>query len=384
MKIVFIGGRDIHKLGGIENYMLNLTKSLKQYNVKSVVYCESNGFRREYLDGVEIIYLPSFPSVFITKPLLGLVSTIHALLFHRDAILFHYNAWPPSLSSWLPRLFRYTTLMQGHGLEWKRTKYALHARKVVKFMEKITAHINQHLIMVSQEQTDYFAKEYGIIAKTIPCGGPFSPNPPPIAIRDETLKKFGICTGDYFLYLGRLVKEKNADVLIEAFRKMSHSSHGYKLVIAGDNSANPEYVMQLQHLAQGRDDIIFTGPVYEYAKDVLLHNCHCFCLPSSLEGLPITLLEAMAWGALCIVSDIPACHEAISDNALFVEPEDSDSLSRAMCLSIEKEDFSEFRNLNYLRLQNEFTWDIVAKKYFNCVEQITSLCTKNKKDFYEN
>ena len=160
MKIVFIGGRDLHSAGGIESFMRNLSRELVYLNVTPVIYCESDHFGRKTLNGIEIISLKSLPSRFITKPILGLIATLHAVCFHHDAALFHYNAWPPSLSSWIPRLLGFTTVMQGHGLEWKRTKYSHFQRKIavmskrIFFLRNIIEQLKQ-----SQEEFIYHAIE---------------------------------------------------------------------------------------------------------------------------------------------------------------------------------------------------------------------------------
>lgn len=168
MKIVFIGGRDIHILGGIENYMLNLATQLVKLGHEPIVYCESNRNETEWVNGFKVIHQKSIKSIFLCKPLLGLKATIKTIRHEKNVSIIHYNAWPPSLWCWIPRLFGIKTLMQGHGLEWQRSKYSPKQQKIMKMMEKITAYMNQHLIMCSEAQTKYFKKTYNKNAVTIP------------------------------------------------------------------------------------------------------------------------------------------------------------------------------------------------------------------------
>lgn len=181
--------------------------------------------------------------------------------------------------------------MEGHGLEWQRSKYSPKAQKVMKVMEGFTAKLNQHLIMCSEGQVSYFKSEYGKDSICIP-GAVVLPN---LSQSNESdiLVRFGLEHQKYFLFMGRLVQDKNPDYLIRAFIKSRKS--GYKLVIAGSNDAMPEYVNSLHEIGAGCGDIIFTGAVYNQDKAKLLQEAYCFCLPSTIEGLSIVMMEAASY-----------------------------------------------------------------------------------------
>jgi glycosyltransferase involved in cell wall biosynthesis len=367
MKIVFIGGRDIHKLGGIENYMLNLTRELTKLGNECIVWCESDHHAVEDVNGVKVVYHPCPKSNLLCKPWGGLKATIATLLKERGVSVIHYNAWPPSLWNWIPRLVGIPALMEGHGLEWQRSKYSPRAQKVMKFMEKVTAKINNHLIMCSEAQVRYFKNEYGKDATCIPCAVNLpSENP----ASSDVLARFGITSGKYFLFLARLVQDKNPDYLIQAFIRAKHD--GYQLVIAGDNEAMPEYVEKLHSMARSCADIIFTGAVYGADKDILLRNAYCYCIPSTIEGLAIGLLEALSYKLPVIASDIEANQEVLSrDDALWCKAEDEDSLVEALENAIlSPEILSGFTERNYSRLCRQYTWDKVADKYITYLHRI--------------
>jgi glycosyltransferase involved in cell wall biosynthesis len=364
MKIIFIGGRDITLLGGIENYMYHLTGRLTSLGYECVVYCESNRHCEENIDGVRVIRWKSLPSNLLTKPVLSLCSTIHALIHHSDAVYIHYNTWTSSLFAWLPWLFRKKVILQGHGFEWKRTKYSPIARKIHHMMEFITAWIVPHLTMVSEEQSEYFRTHYHRHPRTIPCAVDEQP-----LIDEKTaseiLSRYGLEKNKYFLFLGRLINEKNPDKLIEAYKKYARNS-GLSLALAGNLDNTSAFDKRLRKLAEGESGIIFTGAVYGDVKQTLLQNCACFCLPSTLEGLPIALLEAMDAGCPIICSEIPACREAVSENALFAPPEDVEALGTAMQSVINNEvSFEKFRLNNKDRIRQYFTWETVTAQYID-------------------
>lgn len=357
MKIAFIGGRNIHKLGGIENYMYNLASELVRLGHEPVVYCESDCNMIEWVNGFKVVHRKSVGGRFLCKIFLSYKVTISSLWNHCGYEVYHYNAWPPSLASWIPRLCGKKTIMQGHGLEWKRTKYSPFQQRVMKCMEWFTAKINTHLTMVSQEQTDYFFEHYNKYCTTIPT----ATNLPTHHAESDILRKFGI-THQYYLYLGRLVQDKNPDYLIKSFIQTGIKDK--QLVIAGDNEAMPEYVKYLYDLAGNRDNIIFTGAVYGADKEVLLSQCYAFCIPSTVEGLAITLLEAMSYGKICIASDILANREGLGESGVWCKPENVDDLVRQIVFVNNNYDVIIWQEeFNRRRVKEYFTWNVVAKKY---------------------
>lgn len=367
MKIAFIGGRTFNQPDGIANFMYHLASHLVKLGDEPIVYCESDKNAEEYVNGFKVVHLKSYKSAAITKILLGWKATRHALHKEKGVEVFHYNGWAPSLLSCrLPYLYGRISLMQGHGLEWKRTKYSPKQQKMMRFMEKLTAHTNKNLIMCSQEQTDFFKSEYGKDCKTI-TGGVEMPGD---ALKSDILDRFSIQKSKYILFMGRLVQDKNPDFLIKGFVKSNYKEYGLKLVLAGSNDGDPAYVSYLKSL--GNEDVIFTGAVVGNDKDTLFRYCYAYCLPSTLEGLPISLLEAMSYGKICIVSDIPANHEALGDNSgLWVRYEKENDIAEQinnLC-----DDFSMFEqqgDYNKKRAKEKFSWSTIAHEYHAHIEKL--------------
>lgn len=359
MKIVFIGGRDIHLIGGIESYMAHLSSQLVKLGHEVVVYCESNRNEIVTWNGVKVIHQKGIKSHFLCKPWLSLKATIRTLLNEKNVSVIHYNAWPPSLWCWLANVFGIKTLMQGHGLEWQRSKYSPKQQKIMKFMEKITAHMNRNLIMCSEGQTKYFSDTYNRKAVTIPTAVNL---PEKFAAESEILQKYGLLAKKYFLFMGRLVQDKNPDYLIRAYKKCKEL--GYKLVIAGSGFGGKKYVDSLHAMAADNKDIVFTGAVHGADKDCLLRNAYAFCIPSTIEGLSIVLLEAMSYKLPVIASDIDANRELLGNEAVYVKPENVEDLKNAMYYCVENYDvINEFCSLNYKNVVENYTWDRVAEKY---------------------
>lgn len=366
MKIAFIGGRTFNQPDGIANFMYHLACHLVELGDEPIVYCESDKNAVEHVNGFKVVHLKSYKSAAVTKILLGWKATTHALHKEKGVEVFHYNGWAPSLLSCrLPYLYGRISLMQGHGLEWKRTKYSPRQQKFMRFMEKLTAHTNKNLVMCSQEQTDFFKKEYGKVCKTITGGVEMPGEASPSTILDQ----HNIHSGKYVLYMGRLVQDKNPDFLIKGFLKSNYKKYGLQLVLAGSNDGDPAYVSYLKSL--GNEDVIFTGAVVGNDKDTLFRYCYAYCLPSTLEGLPISLLEAMSYGKICIVSDIPANHEALGDSGLWVRYENENDITEQinnLCDNYSK--FEHQGDINMKRAKDKFSWNTIAHEYHAHIEKL--------------
>lgn len=83
-------------------------------------------------------------------------------------------------------------------------------------------------------------------------------------------------------------------------------------------------------MARGDNRIVFTGFVNGEPLDELYSNCYAYVLPSDVEGMPMSLLEAMAYGRCCVTSDIPECADVLAGNGVTFEKGSADSLRSAL------------------------------------------------------
>ena len=366
MKIALIGGRTFQHPDGIASFMHYLGAELAKMGHEPIYYCESDKNYVEVVDGIKVVHQKSCKSAALAKILLGLKATCKALFKEKGVKVFHYNGWGPSLiSARLPWIFGRVSLMEGHGLEWKRTKYSPKQQKVMKFMEHITAYWNCNLTMCSQEQTDFFKSEYGKNCRTI-TGAVNLPSEPQ---KSDLMERFGIKPNNYVLFMGRLVQDKNPDYLIKGFVA---SEHGDKqLVLCGDNPQDPNYVAYLKDLAKDCPNVVFTGAIFGADKDAAFRNCWAYCLPSTLEGLPISLLEGMSYGKLCIASDIQANKEALGDSGVWVEKENADDIT--CVLNDLYHNYANYESqgpANRERVIESFSWKNKAEEYIQFIADI--------------
>lgn len=277
-----------------------------------------------------------------------------------DYDIVHYHAEGPCAMLWLPKLFGKRCIATIHGIDWKREKWAhSFGRKYIKFGEKVAVKYADEIIVLSDGVQDYFDQAYKRETKMIPNGV----DRPPHRSADAIKARWGLDKDNYLLFLGRIVPEKGLRNLIQAFREVQSNK---RLVIAGGASDTDVFFQELRELAAGDDRILFTGFVQGRMLEELYSNAYLYVLPSDLEGMPLSLLEAMSYGNCCVVSDISECTEVVEDHAIVCRRGDVRALAKALqacCDNIElvtryKSDAADF-------ICGKYDWDEIVDKTLN-------------------
>ena len=185
-------------------------------------------------------------------------------------------------------------------------------------------------------------------------------NRPQILPAQSIGDKWNLTKDSYILALARLTDEKKIHLLIKAYTEIKTN---IKLVIAGGSSDSEEYITLLHQLADNDPRIIFTGFVQGQILEELYSNAYLYCLPSELEGMPLSLLEAMSYGNCCLISDIPECKDVVEDKALSFKKNDVNDLKDKIQLLLDnpdKVDMYKAMAANYIC--NKYSWDDVVDK----------------------
>lgn len=268
----------------------------------------------------------------------------------------HFHAEGPCAMLWLPKLFGKRCVATIHGLDHQRAKWGKLASTYIMLGEKCAAKFADEIIVLSGGVQKYFKDTYNRETKFIPNGV----NRPEIRDVDLIRDKFGLEKDSYILFLGRLVPEKGIQYLIEAFKEV-HTDK--KLVIAGGSSDTDEFANELKEMASGDERIIFTGFVQGQLLDELYSNAYFYTLPSDLEGMPLSLLEAMSYGNCCLVSDIAECTEVVEDQALLFKKSDTEDLREKLQWSVNHADkVKEYKDKAANFICNKYSWDDVAER----------------------
>jgi len=268
----------------------------------------------------------------------------------------HFHAEGPCAMLWLPKLFGKKCIATVHGLDHQRAKWGKFASWYILTGEKCAVRFADDIIVLSENVKNYFKENYNRETVFIPNG--VLPAEPKEA--QEITKLYGIDKDEYILFLGRLVPEKGVKYLIEAYKKLDTDK---KLVIAGGTSDSGEYPEELVKLADGDSRIIFTGFIQGRVLEELYSNAYIYVLPSDLEGMPLSLLEAMSYGNCCLTSDIPECASVMGEYGITFKKSDVQELKEKLqylcdnpqAVALFKEQASDY-------ICNRYNWDDVTKE----------------------
>jgi glycosyltransferase involved in cell wall biosynthesis len=367
VKIAMIGQKGIAPhAGGVERHVEEIGARLAARGHAVDVFC-----RARYTDvrgthrGMRVVMRPAIHTKHLDALSHAVASTFSVLGRGYDVV--HYHALGPTTLAPVARLTRAAVVSTCHGLDWKREKWGPAARTMLRAAEWPTARFPHRLITVSRALADHFRARYGVAAVPIPNG--FDP-PARLAPPDAIRERWGLTGEDeggaYVLFLARLVPEKGAHLLIEAFRRVPTS---LRLVIAGGASHSETYADRLRDLAAGDARVLFTGSVAGAEWSELLSNARLFVLPSTLEGMPLSLLEAMGHARGCLVSDLPENLEVAEPDAggarfarTFRSGDEAD-LARALGDALADPEGTAALGLAARAMVGErFTWDAVAAR----------------------
>ena len=269
----------------------------------------------------------------------------------------HIHAEGPAFFSWLPKLLGKRVIVTVHGLDWQREKWKSgFGSKFIKQGEKNAVKYADEIIVLSKGVHDYFRNQYGRETRFIPNGV----NRPEIRKAELITDKFGLTKDSYILFLGRLVPEKAIRYLVEAFKNVKTEK---KLVIAGGSSDTDSFMKELKELAKDDKRIIFTGFVQGQMLEELYSNAYIYTLPSDLEGMPLSLLEAMSYGNCCLVSDIQECTEVVEDKALIFKKSNVQDLQNKLQEACDRtEKVMELKQQAADYICKKYNWDDVVEE----------------------
>lgn len=363
-KIAMIGHKRIpSREGGVEMVVDELSTRLTKrgyhveaynrsgYHVSGKEFDEKRG---KVYNGIRLITIPTFKSSSLNAIVYSFLATVRTLFGGYGVI--HYHAEGPCVMLGIPKLFGKRVVATVHGLDWQRAKWGNFASKVLKFGERQAAKRADEVIVLSKNVQEYFLRTYNRKTVFIP-NGIDRPEKRAVKIIGE---KYGLKGQDYILFLSRLVPEKGAHYLIEAYQQLKTDK---KLVIAGGNSHAEEYRNKIYDYVRADDNIIMTGFVQGRELEELYSNAYLFVLPSDVEGMAMCLLEAMSYGNCCVVSDIPENREVVEDKAVCFKRGDRDDLrdKLAFLLSHPRK-VLEYKENSASYICGKYNWEDVVEK----------------------
>jgi glycosyltransferase involved in cell wall biosynthesis len=361
LRIAMIGQKGMPATyGGIERHVEELASRLASYGHEVTVYCRQS-YGSVPLDryrGVRLRQVRTIASKHLDAIVHSTASTIAAMAERPD--ILHYHGLGPALVAPLPRVAsRARVVLTVHGLDNQRDKWGAGARAVLGAAYWLSGYVPHERIAVSRGLSAHYRDRFGRAARYIPNGVVPPRRLPPRQITS----RFGLTAGTYLMLVGRLVPEKAADLLVRAFRRVPT---GLRLALVGGSSFSDDFVARLRRTAEGDERIVFTGFVYGDLLAELYSNAAGFVQPSRLEGLPLTLLEAAAYGLPVVASDIAPHLEVLRADGpgrrLFRDGDEDDlvrALSRLVAdLPGERDGAVQLAE----QVVAEYSWDTAARE----------------------
>ena len=288
--------------GGVEQSVGELAPRLVERGVQVTVYCRARynphgpGFRY----GVRLVDTGTVYS----RSLEALVHTgATAPRASMRADLVHLHACGPAMFSGVPGVFGRASVVTLHGKDWEREKWGRAARAVLRSGAEVALRRADEIIVVSRGLERWCRESSDASVTFIPNGVAAHH---PVAWDASVFPE--LRRGQYHLFLGRLVPEKE---LVTLLRAVERDRPRMPVVITGGGSYTPDYVERLHREAP--PGVVFTGPRFGMEKAMLLTHARSFLFPSRVEGLPIALLEALAAGLPTLASDIGPNLEVLGD-----------------------------------------------------------------------
>ena len=372
MKIAMIGHKRIpSREGGVEIVVEEISTRLIKHGHEVTVYnrkgknvqdktVDIEKHKLKEYNGIKIITIPTINKIGLDALIYSFFASI-AVSFNKYDII-HYHAEGSCAMLWIPKLFRKKIIVTIHGLDWKRSKWSGFASKYIKFGEKMAVKYADEIIVLSEGVQKYFKDTYNKETSFIQNGV----NKPITRKANIIEEKYKLKKDEYILFLARIVPEKGLHYLIEAFQKIDTDK---KLVIAGGASHTNDYLEKIKKMVQKDTRIIMTGFVQGEELEELYSNCFLYCLPSDVEGMPLSLLEAMSYGCKCLVSDIEENTQVTQEFAITFEKGNIQDLKQKLeniIKTINNKETIENNNLDKEKISNyicrKYNWNDVIEK----------------------
>jgi glycosyltransferase involved in cell wall biosynthesis len=368
MKIAMIGHKNVNtRSGGVEVVVEELGSRMAMLGHEVTTYDryeidEKPEEKIHSYKGMHVKNIPTLKSGKFNALIYSFFATINAVTKNYDII--HYHAEGPSVMIGLAKLFGKKVVTTNHGLDWKRAKWGGFATKYLKYGEKVQAAKSDELIVLSEPLKDYFEDTYHVEPIEIPNGV----NEFPCVPADSITKKWGLKKDNYILFLARLVPEKGLHYLIDAYQKI-HTDK--KLVIAGGSSHTDDYTAAIKEKVKDNPNIIMTGFVSGKEYNELFSNAYLYVLPSDVEGMPLSLMEAMSFGNAVLVSDIAENVKVGDAFAVFFEHGNVADLTEKLFLLLTHPDVvREYKSLTTDYILKNYSWDEITKQTLAVYEKV--------------
>ena len=330
MRIGMLGLKAVPGAGGIEQYVEQVGTRLADRGHEVSVYCRRqylNGDRGDRYRGMNRIVTPGVRGKYLDAITHTMTAAVDS--FRRKFDIIHLHGSAQSIVAPLLRLRNTQRVVATiHALDWQGAKWGSLATLCMRGAARVPVLFAHRLTTVSEHLCQSYRNMFRVEPTYVPTGVEMKPLLPP-----DRIRRFGLEGNDYILCVARLVPEKGCHLLLEAFEDLNTDK---KLVFAGGSNYRDPYAARLQNGADDR--VVFTGYVGGALLQELYSNAYVYVQPSLLEGLCISVLEALSYGRCVLASDVPGNAEALDGQGHTFAAGDAKQLRRKLSQLLDQPD----------------------------------------------
>jgi glycosyltransferase involved in cell wall biosynthesis len=366
INISIIGTRGYpYVYSGYETFVKQLSERLVVKNCNVTVYCHKGLFikRPKEIKGIKLVYVPTIETKILSQPIHSFLSIIHACFSSADVVLVVNSANGPF--GLLTKLFKVPTAINVDGLEWLRPKWKGLGSIYFKWASKMATLFYDQIINDSDEMRKVYLDLFKRDSKVIAYGADIRKSKNP-----ELINKWNLKQRKYYLVVGRLIPDNNADLIIKGVLK---STSKKKLVIVGDVPYKDSYASNLKKINDER--VVFTG----YVKDQnllaeLYHNCYVYVHGHEFGGTNPTMIKAMAYGCAILALDTVFNQEMLQKGkfGLFFKKELMTVTNQINYCEKEKLKIHNLRQNSSVGITQKYNWDYITEDYLEVFKSLVS------------
>lgn len=364
LKVAIMGAKGYpYVYGGYDTMIKELGERLVARGIHVRVYNHRALFKEkpQFVNGIECIYTPAIESKSLTQLTHTCFSMIHACFSDVDVIFVVNSGNGPF--GLISKLFGKPTAINVDGLEWLRPKWKGLGSWYFKWASKLATKFYDQLINDSDEMRRVYLELFQADSKVIAYGAN-----PRESVESTPIEKWSLESRGYFLIVGRLVPDNNADLIIEGFLK---SNSQRKLVIVGDVPFADAWANRLKNLQDER--LLFTGYVTDPNELAALYShCYAYFHGHEFGGTNPAMLKALGYGCAILALDTPFNQEMLQNgkHGWYFEKN-----VESVKVTVEKSE-SQPEKMNELRLTarsgltQKYNWDYVTDQYLEVFESL--------------
>jgi glycosyltransferase involved in cell wall biosynthesis len=349
--------------GGYDTLIRELGERLVTRGVHVRVYNHRALFheRPRFVNGIECIYTPAIESKSLTQLTHTFFSMLHACFSDLDVIFVVNSGNGPF--GLIARIFGKPTVINVDGLEWLRPKWKGLGSKYFLWASKMATKFYDQVINDSDEMQRVYVELFQAKSKVIAYGAN-----PRETVPSEPIHNWNLESQGYFLIVGRLVPDNNADLIIEGFLK---SDSKRKLVIVGDVPFEDEWANRLKNIQDPR--LLSTGYVTDPNELAALYShCYAYFHGHEFGGTNPAMLKAMGYGCAILALNTPFNQEMLQNgkHGWYFEKKVEEVIAIVEKAESQPECMENLRKTARTGLIQRYTWDYVTDQYLEVFEML--------------